>query len=54
MAKCRRCVTFGYFEKSPTAAILDGGRARKHIGFEAKISWRDIVALRDATQRKTG
>ena len=43
-----------YFEKNPTAAILDGARARSHLGFEAKINWRDMAELRDATQRKTG
>ena len=42
-----------YFEKRPTATILDGGRARKHIGFEASISWRDMVALRDASKRNS-
>ena len=43
-----------YFEKNPTAAILDGARARSHLGFEAKINWRDMAELRDATKRKTG
>jgi UDP-glucose 4-epimerase len=43
----------GYFEKDPTAAILDSERARKHLGFEASLSWRDMVALRDAPKGNT-
>jgi nucleoside-diphosphate-sugar epimerase len=44
----------GYFKKAPTAAILDGSRARDRLGFEAKINWRDMVAVRDASQRRSG
>lgn len=43
----------GYFEKDSTAAILDSERARKHLGFEASLSWRDMVALRDAPKGNT-
>jgi UDP-glucose 4-epimerase len=38
----------GYFETNPAAAILDGARARDRLGFEARISWRDMVSLRDS------
>ena len=44
----------GYFKKDPAAAILDGSRARDRLGFEAKINWRDMVAMRDASQRRSG
>jgi UDP-glucose 4-epimerase len=44
----------GYFKKNPVAAILDGSRARDRLGFEAKITWRDMVAVRDASQRRGG
>jgi nucleoside-diphosphate-sugar epimerase len=43
-----------YFKKDPAAAILDGSRARDGLGFEAKINWRDMVAVRDASQRRSG
>jgi UDP-glucose 4-epimerase len=43
-----------YFAENPAAAILDGSRARDRLGFEARISWRDMVALRDASKRTTG
>ena len=44
----------GYFEKEPTAAILDGGRARDRLGFEAKINWRDMVAIARCEPEKKG
>jgi UDP-glucose 4-epimerase len=40
-----------YFERHPTAAILDSGRARDRLGFEAKITWREMVSIRDAKKR---
>jgi len=36
-----------YFERNPCAAILDTGRARDRLGFEAKIDWRAMIARRD-------
>jgi nucleoside-diphosphate-sugar epimerase len=39
-----------YFIRNPTAAILDGARARERLRFEPKISWRDMVAQRDAAR----
>ncbi len=44
----------GYFDQNPCAAILDGGRARDRLGFEAKISWREMVKIREANKRKVG
>jgi UDP-glucose 4-epimerase len=43
-----------YFERHPTAAILDGGRARDRLGFEAKINWREMVSISEANKRKIG
>lgn len=37
-----------YFERNPTASILDGAHARECLGFEPKVNWRDMVVLRDA------
>ena len=42
------------FKKDPAAAILDGSRAHERLGFEAKINWRDMVAVRDASQGSGG
>ena len=39
-----------YFEKNPNAAVLDGKRARDRLGFEARIGWRDMAALRDTRE----
>jgi nucleoside-diphosphate-sugar epimerase len=43
-----------YFESNPCASVLDGRRARDRLGFEPKISWRDLVAARDGAKRKIG
>jgi UDP-glucose 4-epimerase len=43
-----------YFETNPCASVLDGRRAQDRLGFEPKISWRDLVAARDGPKRKIG
>jgi UDP-glucose 4-epimerase len=42
-----------YFTFNPTAAILDGSRARDRLGFEARISWREMVTMREVSKRTT-
>ncbi len=42
-----------YFQANPCASILDGARARDRLGFEAKVDWRRMVAIRDAAKGKT-
>lgn len=41
-----------YFQSNPNAAVLDGRRARDRLGFEARIGWRDMAALRDGREGK--
>jgi hypothetical protein len=43
-----------YFQSNSTAAVLDGSRARDRLGFEARINWREMVSIREASKRKTG
>jgi UDP-glucose 4-epimerase len=43
-----------YFERDPAASILDIARARDALGFEPKIDWRAMTAVRDKMQRTAG
>lgn len=43
-----------YFRRNPCGAILDGSRARDRLGFEPKINWRDLVAVRDGEKKEVG